>query len=212
MATTLHRFQAPLTPRLHDFMPGRTCVRMLRALWRRAGNARPGLTRGHAYREPRTLFFSGSRQGITLIMLAGLMCPGIASAQTLVVPGTIPKVFVDVKHCEWPSSLCSGSGSVGSAANGNASIVAIYYQGATSGLTLANFALSSVTNPGGVTPAFVSSVSCAACFSEQQPGVYRLAARPAFGNWAGGTYVALMTVTRPTGSSVTMMIPIDIPF
>ena len=213
MATTLHRFQAPLTTRLHDFMPGRTCVRMLRALWRRAANARPGLTRGHAYREPRTMFSSGSRQGITLIMLAGLMCPGIASAQTLVVAGTIPKVFVDVKHCEWPSSLCSGSGSVGPAANGNASIVAIYYQGATSGLTLANFALSSVTNPGGVTPAFISSVSCVACFSEQQPGVYRLAARPAAAtNWAGGTYVVLLTVTRPTGGSVTTMIPIDIPF
>ena len=213
MATTLHRFRAPLTTRLHDFMPGRTCVRMLRALWRRAANARPGLTRGHAYREPRTMFSSGSRQGITLIMLAGLMCPGIASAQTLVVAGTIPKVFVDVKHCEWPSSLCSGSGSVGPAANGNASIVAIYYQGATSGLTLANFSLSSVTNPGGVTPAFISSVSCVACFSEQQPGVYRLAARPAAAtNWAGGTYVVLLTVTRPTGGSVTTMIPIDIPF
>ena len=159
------------------------------------------------------MFSSGSRQGITLIMLAGLMCPGIASAQTLVVAGTIPKVFVDVKHCEWPSSLCSGSGSVGPAANGNASIVAIYYQGATSGLTLANFSLSSVTNPGGVTPAFISSVSCVACFSEQQPGVYRLAARPAAAtNWAGGTYVVLLTVTRPTGGSVTTMIPIDIPF
>ena len=213
MATTLHRFQAPLTTRPHDFMPLRTCVRMLRALWRRVANARPGLARDHAYRESRTFFSSGSRQGITLIMLAGLMGPGIVSAQTLVVPGTIPKVFVDVKHCEWPSSLCSGSGSVGPAANGNASIVAIYYQGTTAGLTLANFSLASVTNPGGVTPGFVSSLTCAACFAEPQPGVYRLAARPAAAtNWAGGTYVVLLTVTRPTGGSVTMMIPIDIPF
>ena len=170
--------------------------------------SQPARASGRPCRESRT-----PKQRVTLILLAGLAMPGVVFAQTLVVPGTIPKVFVDVKHCERDSStLCSGSGSVGPAANGNASIVAIYYQGTTSGLTLANFSLASVTNPGGVTPAFVSSVNCAACFAEPQPGLYRLAARPAFGNWASGTYVALLTVTRPTGGSVTTMIPIDIPF
>lgn len=155
---------------------------------------------------------SRHKLGITLIMLAGLIGSGSVFAQTLVVPGANPKVFVDVKHCDWTSSLCSGSGSVGAAANGNASIVAIYYQGTTSGLAESSFSLSPVTNPGGVTPAFVSSATCAACFAEQQPGVYRLAARPAFGNWADGTYVVLLTVTRPAGGSVSVMVPIDIPF
>ncbi len=151
------------------------------------------------------------KQIIVLIFLAGLIGSGNVFAQTLVVPGGNPKVFVDVKHCDWSSTLCSGSGSVGSAANGNASIVAIYYQGTTPGLSQSNFSLSSVTNPGGVTPAFVSSAICAACFAEPQPGVYRLAARPVFGNWADGTYVVLLTVTRPAGGSVSVMVPIDIP-
>lgn len=148
---------------------------------------------------------------LPFVFLAGIIGSGGLFAQTLVVPGANPKVFVDVKHCEWTSTLCSGSGSVGHAANGNASIVAIYYQGTTSGLAQSNFSLSSVTNPGGVTPVFVSSAICAACFAEPEPGVYRLAARPAFGNWADGTYVVLLTVTRPAGGSVSVMIPIDIP-
>jgi hypothetical protein len=151
-------------------------------------------------------------RGILFALLAGLIGPGSAFAQTLVVPGSNPKVFVDVKHCEWNSSFCSGSGSVGPAASGNASIVLIYYQGTTPGLAESNFSFGSVTNPGGVTPALVSSALCAACFSEQQPGVYRFAVRPAAGNWAGGTYVAVLTVTRPAGGSVSIMVPIDIPF
>ena len=149
---------------------------------------------------------------LPFILLAGIIGSGGLFAQTLVVPGANPKVFVDVKHCEWASSMCSGSGSVGPAASGNASIVTIYYQGTSAGLAESSFSFGSITNPGGVTPAFVSSVTCAACFSEQQPGVYRLAARPAAGNWAGGTYVVLLTVTRPAGGSVSMMVPIDIPF
>jgi hypothetical protein len=151
-------------------------------------------------------------RGIILILLAGLIVPGSAFAQTLVIPGGNPKVFVDVKHCEWASSLCSGSGSVGPAANGNASIVVIYYQGTTPGLAESNFSFGSVTNPGGVTPALVGSAACAACFSEQQPGVYRFAVRPAAGNWSGGTYVVVMTATRPAGGSVSIMVPIDIAF
>ena len=157
-------------------------------------------------------FVQTFRVRVAFLMVAAWMIPGWVSAQTTVVPGTVPEVLVDVKHCQWSSSLCSGSGSVGAAANGNASIVAIYYRGTTAGLTGANFTINSITNPGGVTPVFVSAAICAACFAEPQPGVYRLAARPSFGNWAGGTYVVLMTITRPAGGSVTMMVPVDIPF
>lgn len=149
---------------------------------------------------------------VTSLMLAALLGPAVAAAQTAVVPGAVPKVLVDVSHCQWTSTLCSGSGSVGPSASGNASIAAFYYHGTTAGLAQMNFTLSSVTNPGGVTPAFVSAATCPACFAEPQPGVYRLAVRPAFGNWAGGTYVVLLTVTRPTGGSTTALVPIDIPF
>jgi hypothetical protein len=146
------------------------------------------------------------------LLAATLLAPAIALAQTTVVPGALPKVLVDVGHCQWTSTLCSGSGSVGAAASGNASIVAIYYHGTTAGLAQSSFTISSVTNPGGVTPVFVSAATCPACFAEPQPGVYRLAARPAFGNWAGGTYVIVMTVTRPNGTSTSVLTPIDIPF
>ena len=148
-----------------------------------------------------------------ILLLGALIAQGSAVAQTLVVGGGVPRIFVDTKLCDGAATMCSGSGSVGAAANGNTSIVAIYYQGATAGLTAGNFTLSSITNRGsGVTPAFVSTAVCAACFSEVEPGIYRLAARPSFGNWGGGTYVVLMTVTRPVGGSVNVMVPIDIPF
>ena len=148
-----------------------------------------------------------------VLLLGALIAQRSAVAQTLVVAGGMPRVFVDTKLCDAVSTMCSDSGSVGAAANGNTSIVAIYYQGATAGLTEANFSLSSITNRGaGVTPVFVSTATCAACFAEVQPGVYRIAARPSFGNWGGGTYVVYLTVTRPAGGSVNVMIPIDIPF
>ncbi len=148
-----------------------------------------------------------------VLILGALVAQGSAVAQTLVVGGGVPRIFVDTKLCDGVSTMCSGSGSVGAAANGNTSIVAIYYQGTTAGLTAANFTLSSITNRGsGVTPAFVSTAICAACFTEVQPGVYRLAARPTFGNWGGGTYVVYLSVTRPVGGSVNVMVPIDIPF
>ena len=148
-----------------------------------------------------------------ILLLGALVAQGGAVAQTLVVGGGVPRIFVDAKLCDGVSTMCSGSGSVGAAANGNTSIVAIYYQGTTAGLTAANFTLSSITNRGsGVTPAFVSTAICAACFAEVQPGVYRLAARPTFGNWGGGTYVVYLSVTRPAGGSVNVMVPIDIPF
>ena len=148
-----------------------------------------------------------------ILLLGALVAQGSAVAQTLVVGGGVPRIFVDTKLCDGVSTMCSDSGSVGAAVNGNTSIVAIYYQGATAGLTAANFTLSSITNRGsGVTPAFVSAALCASCFAEVQPGVYRLAARPSFGNWGGGTYVVYLTVTRPVGGSVNVMVPIDIPF
>lgn len=155
----------------------------------------------------------GALLSTAVLLLGALVAQGSAVAQTLVVGGGVPRVFVDTKLCDGVSTMCSGSGSVGAAANGNTSIVAIYYQGATAGLSAANFTLSSITNRGsGVTPAFVSTAVCAACFLEVQPGVYRLAARPSSGNWGGGTYVVLLTVTRPAGASVNVMVPIDIPF
>jgi hypothetical protein len=148
-----------------------------------------------------------------VLLLGALIAQASAVAQTLVVAGGVPRIFVDTKLCNGVSTMCSGSGSVGAAASGNTSIVAIYYQGTTAGLTEANFALSSITNRGlGVTPAFVGTAACAACFLEVQPGVYRLAARPTASNWGGGTYVVLLTVTRPVGGSVNVMVPIDIPF
>jgi hypothetical protein len=155
----------------------------------------------------------GALLSTAVLLLGALVAQGSAVAQTLVVGGGVPRVFVDTKLCDGVSTMCSDSGSVGAAANGNTSIVAIYYQGATAGLTAVNFTLSSITNRGsGVTPAFVSTALCAACFAEEQPGVYRLAARPTASNWGGGTYVVLMTVTRPVGGSVNVMVPIDIPF
>jgi hypothetical protein len=108
---------------------------------------------------------------------------------------------------------CSlGSGSIGPAADGNTSIVAVYIQLGTVGLAASAFSLGSITNPAGVTPAFVSTATCPACFAEPQPGVYRLAVRPSFGNWGGGSYVVLLTVTKPAGTTVEIVVPIDIPF
>lgn len=148
-----------------------------------------------------------------VLLLGALVAQGGAVAQTMVVASGVPRIIVDTKLCDGVATMCSSSGSVGAAASGNTSIVAIYYQGTTAGVTAANFALSSITNRGsGVTPAFVSTAVCASCFTEVQPGVNRLAARPSFGNWGGGTYVVLLTVTRPVGGSVNVMVPIDIPF
>ena len=81
-----------------------------------------------------------------ILLLGALVAQGSANAQTLVLGGGVPRIFVDTKLCDGTATMCSGSGSVGAAANGNASIVVIYYQGATGGLTAANFTLSSITN------------------------------------------------------------------
>ena len=54
--------------------------------------------------------------------------------------------------------------------------------------------------------------ACAACIEQHSPGVYRLAVRPPFGTWGGGSYVVLLTVTKPMGNTVEILVPIDIPF
>jgi hypothetical protein len=148
------------------------------------------------------------------LALTGLVVSGTALAATRVVPGLKNGiVLVDVDHCNQISTLCTDSGSVGPAADGNTSIVAVHIQLGTVGLAESAFALSSVTNAApGVTPAFVSTATCPACFAEPQPGVYRLAVRPPFGTWGGGSYVVLLTVTKPTGNTVEIVVPIDIPF
>jgi hypothetical protein len=148
------------------------------------------------------------------LALTGLVASGTALAATRVVPGLKHGiVLVDVDHCNQTSTLCTGSGSVGPAADGNTSIVAVHIQLGTVGLAESAFALSSITNAApGVTPAFVSAATCPACFAEPQPGVYRLAVRPPFGTWGGGSYVVLLTVTKPTGAPIEIVVPIDIPF
>ena len=137
----------------------------------------------------------------------------VSAGQTLVVAGfKNVTALVDVNLCSWTPTLCSDSGSVGVAAAGNDSVVGIYLHVATAGLAEAAFSMTAITNPGGVSPVFVNTALCSSCFAEPEPGVYRLAARPASGNWAGGTYVAQITVTKPTGAALTVLIPIDIPF
>ena len=148
------------------------------------------------------------------LVLTSLVASGTVSAATQVVPGLKNGlVLVDVDHCMQSSTLCLGTGSVGPAADGNTSIVAVHIHLGTVGLAASAFSLSSITNPApGVTPAFVSATTCPACFAEPQPGVYRLAVRPPFGTWGGGSYVVLLTVMKPTGTPVDIVVPIDIPF
>ena len=123
------------------------------------------------------------------LVCTSLVASGTVSAATQVVPGLKNGiVLVDVDHCNQTSTLCTDSGSVGPAVDGNTSIVAVHIQLGTVGLAASAFALSSITNAApGVTPAFVSAATCPACFAEPQPGVYRLAVRPPFGTWGGGS-------------------------
>lgn len=129
---------------------------------------------------------------------------------TQVISRSQTTVLVDVNLCSFASTRCTDSGSVGVAADGNDSVVGILVQIPNTGLGETAFSLGSITNPGGVTPTFVTTAACASCFSEPQPGVYRLAARPAKGNWASGSYTVLLTVATP-GPDKTVVIPIDIP-
>lgn len=159
----------------------------------------------------------GKTLAVLLACTVLMTASGAAAQSTLVVSGTFLDILVDVDHCDTSSSLCGGSGSIGAAADGNDSIVAVYvhvkgaFGNPISGLLEADFSLNSVTNPGGVMPIFVSSAICAACFAEPEPGVYRLAARTAFGDWSAGTYVTLLEVTYPNGNVRQVPVPIDIP-
>lgn len=126
-------------------------------------------------------------------------------------------VLVHVDTCAWGPSWCSGSGSSGEAAAGNNSVVEVIVHAKRpngtpfAGLAESAFSLTSITNPvPGVTPVFVNSATCAACFLEVEPGVYRLASRPAFGNWGAGSYTVLLKVTN---GNVTRQVtlPIHIP-
>jgi hypothetical protein len=156
------------------------------------------------------------------VILAFTALLASASAQadeTLVVSGRFLDVFVDVDHCVTGSVLCTDSGSVGPAADFNDSIVVVVVHvkgplgNPVGGLLEADFSLGSITNPGGVTPGFVDSLSCPSCFAEPQTGVYRLAARPAIlgSTWRDGTYMALLEVTVPSGAVRQTVVPMDIP-
>ena len=148
------------------------------------------------------------------------LTPAIAEAgDTTIIPGNNLDVFVDIDTCAQSFTWCSDSGSVGPAAAGNDSVVGVYVHvknasGApVGGLPETVFSLSSITNPSpGVTPAFVGTAVCAACIAEQQTGVYRLAARPSFGNWGAGTYVVVLELGSVPGAPVFQtVVPIDIP-
>ena len=141
----------------------------------------------------------------------------VLASPTTVVPGKNLDVFVDVDACNSGLTFCTGSGSSGAAADGNDSIVGITIHvkdgkgSPVSGLAESSFSLRSITNQApGVTPAFVSSNVCSACFAEPQPGVYRLAARPSSNNWGAGTYTVLLKVSSGGGSKQAV-VPIDIP-
>ena len=147
---------------------------------------------------------------MTISMAASLRPDALLAGDTVVATRLKTTVLVDVGTCSWSPTWCIDSGSVGTAAAGNNSVVGVVVQVPNAGLAETAFSLGSISNPGGVTPSFVPSTACASCFSEVQPGVYRLAARPAFGNWASGSYTVLLTVATP-GPDKTIVIPIDIP-
>ncbi|NIA69225.1 hypothetical protein HBA54_11550 [Pelagibius litoralis] len=126
-------------------------------------------------------------------------------------------VLVHVDHCASGSTLCTGSSSSGEAAAGNDSIVEVIVHAKRpngtpfAGLAESAFSLTSITNQGaGVTPVFVGSAICAACFLEVEPGVYRLASRPSFGTWGAGTYSVLLKVTNGNATRQ-VVVPIHIP-
>ena len=159
----------------------------------------------------RFVYFSG------LMMVAFLAMTAIANAQTTVAIGQNLGVVLDIDACTSGFDFCSDSGSVGPAASSNNSVISVVVQVKRNngtpftGLTESSFSISSITNAGfGVTPAFVPTATCASCFLEVEPGVYRLAARPAFGDWGDGTYVSLIEVSSGAVSRQTI-VPIDIP-
>jgi hypothetical protein len=153
-----------------------------------------------------------------ILAFAALLAGATAQAgETLVVSGRFLDVFVDLDTCEQSFTWCSGSGSVGPAADGNDSVVAVVVHvkgplgNPVSGLLESDFSLGSITSPGGQPLVFEGTFTCAACFAEPQAGVYRLAARTANFTWSVGTYMALLEVDVPSGAIRQTVIPFDIP-
>jgi hypothetical protein len=157
----------------------------------------------------------------SFILAMLLLVAGIAAvrAETIIVPGHNIDVYLDIDHCAQAGMvLCGGSGSTGAAAVGNDSIIAVMVHVTkdnglpAGGLTESAFALTAIMNPApGVSPVFVPTSACAACFAEQTAGVYRLAIRPAAGTWGDGTYMAVLEVTGGGGTTRQTVVPIDIP-
>ena len=152
-----------------------------------------------------------------LAAAAFLTCASAQAQQTLVVNSRHLDVLVDVDVCGQVAAMCTDSGSVGPAADGNDSVVSIHvYVKEPSGVPVTglldiDFAMFAVTNAGG-TPTFIGPPFCPGCFAEPDPGIYRLAVRPGGGgNWSAGSYVVLIEVTYPTGAIRSVAVPIDIP-
>lgn len=126
-------------------------------------------------------------------------------------------VIVDMDACDNTSlTLCSGTGSTSGATASNNAVAIVHVHvhlpngSPISGLTQSDFRLTAITNGGsGVTPGFVASATCGACFAEPEPGVYRLAARPTFGDWGDGSYVTLLDVSIPSGNTRQTIIPFE---
>ncbi|MEQ8354260.1 MAG: hypothetical protein RH942_01875 [Kiloniellaceae bacterium] len=160
----------------------------------------------------RLFYYSG------LILLTSLAINAIANAETVIVPSRNIDVVLDIDQCASAGSvLCGGSGSVGAAAVGNDSIVEAMIHvklgngSPVSGLAEGDFSLIGIQNPPpGVSPVFVQTAVCAACFAEQTAGVYRMAIRPSSGDWGDGTYMVVLEITS---GAVTrqVVVPIDVP-
>ena len=157
---------------------------------------------------------------VSLALVASLVLlaqASVAQAGSSAVFTNNLDVLVHVDHCGQGGTLCSGSSSSGAAAAGNDSIVEVIVHVKRpngtpfAGLAESAFSLTSITNRGtGITPAFVNSAVCSACFLEVEPGVYRLAARPSSGDWGEGTYTVLLKATNGNATRQTV-VPIHIP-
>lgn len=152
-----------------------------------------------------------------LLLTITLSLPLFAGDTTVVTSGRVAfAVLVDEDMCVAPGiSMCVDTGSAVPAASGNSSVVGIHVHlrnrnGPITGLAELDFEVYAVTNPNGTSPVFARTGLCASCFSEPQPGVYRLAIKPANGNWITGTWVTKLEVSLPNGVAETI-IPIDIP-
>lgn len=165
------------------------------------------------------MYRSSFRLAFVLAALAVLAAVAPLRAETVIVPGENLHVIVDIDHCALAGSVvCGGTGSaLVPAAAGNDSVVLMIVQvkaangNAVGGLTESDFALSAIINPPpGVSLSIVDSTVCPACFSELPTGAYRMAVRPAAGNWGEGTYITHLEVSNASGASARTVIPINI--